>query len=214
VKTDDLMDWLARGAGPVGPDPALRRLGLQALLGLGLASALAVGVLSPVSSDLWTQAAFAQKLLVALAAAGCGLAFSVALGRPLTPPARMRLPRGLLGGGVLALALLLVWGLVDVPEGRTASAWFGHSWWFCPLAVLGCALLPLGLLLRRMQQLAPTRLRAAGAAAGLLAGGCGAFGYGLTCNELAPLFVATWYPAGILLSTLLGALLGPKLLRW
>ena len=68
--------------------------------------------------------------------------------------------------------------------------------------------------LRGKARLAPTRLTLAGALAGLFAGGMGAFVYAFHCPETAAPFVALWYSAGILLTTALGALLGPRLLRW
>lgn len=65
-----------------------------------------------------------------------------------------------------------------------------------------------------MRQLAPTRLRLAGAAAGLVAGSGAALVYTLHCPELALPFVALWYLGGMLLPALLGAIIGPRLLVW
>ena len=62
--------------------------------------------------------------------------------------------------------------------------------------------------------LAPTRLRLAGAAAGLLSGAVGALVYSLHCPELAAPFLGFWYLLGMLIPTAAGALLGPRLLRW
>jgi hypothetical protein len=62
--------------------------------------------------------------------------------------------------------------------------------------------------------MAPTRLRLAGAAAGLLAGGVAATVYGLHCQEMTAAFVVTWYSLGVAASVAVGALLGPRLLRW
>ena len=71
-----------------------------------------------------------------------------------------------------------------------------------------------GGLLLALRWLAPTRLRAAGAAAGLAAGAWAACLYCLHCPETAAPFILVWYSAGITLATGLGALLGPRLLRW
>jgi hypothetical protein len=57
-------------------------------------------------------------------------------------------------------------------------------------------------------------LRAAGAVAGLAAGAFAATVYCLHCQEVSALFVLTWYSLGILLAASVGALLGPRLLRW
>jgi hypothetical protein len=80
--------------------------------------------------------------------------------------------------------------------------------------VLALSLPALGATLLAMRGLAPTRLRAAGTAAGLLAGAVGAIGYALHCPEAALAFVAAWYTAGIALAGALGAALGPLVLRW
>jgi hypothetical protein len=65
-----------------------------------------------------------------------------------------------------------------------------------------------------LRSLAPTRLRLAGTAAGLAAGAVGASVYQLHCPELAAPFLGTWYVLGILAPAALGALIGPRLLRW
>jgi len=65
-----------------------------------------------------------------------------------------------------------------------------------------------------LKDLAPTRLRWAGATAGFAAGSIGALVYSLHCPELAPPFIGTWYLLGMLIPTGIGALLGPRLLRW
>jgi hypothetical protein len=65
-----------------------------------------------------------------------------------------------------------------------------------------------------LRQLAPTRLRLAGAGAGLLAGALGATVYGLHCPETGAAFVATWYSLGVATWAAIGAALGPRLLRW
>jgi hypothetical protein len=65
-----------------------------------------------------------------------------------------------------------------------------------------------------LRSLAPTRLRAAGAAAGALAGGVAAAAYALHCNEMALPFLAIWYVLGMAVPAVLGALLAPRWLRW
>jgi len=65
-----------------------------------------------------------------------------------------------------------------------------------------------------LKDLAPTRLRWAGAASGFASGSIGALVYTLHCPELATPFIATWYLLGMLIPTAIGAWLGPRLLRW
>ena len=92
--------------------------------------------------------------------------------------------------------------------------WLGHSWMVCPWLVLALAMPIFVGLLWSFRRLAPTRLRAAGAAAGLAAGAFAATVYCLHCPEVSAIFVLTWYSLGILLAASVGALLGPRLLRW
>ena len=54
----------------------------------------------------------------------------------------------------------------------------------------------------------------AGAFAGLIAGGVSAMGYALHCTDDSLPFIAVWYGGTIVLCTLAGAALGPRLLRW
>jgi hypothetical protein len=90
----------------------------------------------------------------------------------------------------------------------------GHSARVCPFLVVMVSLPMLIAAFWALRQLAPTRLTLAGALAGLFAGGAGAFVYAFHCPETAAPFVALWYSAGILLTAGLGALAGPRLLRW
>jgi hypothetical protein len=64
-----------------------------------------------------------------------------------------------------------------------------------------------------MRNLAPTRLRWAGAASGFAAGSIGALVYTLHCPELAAPFLAIC-TCSVLIPTAIGACLGPRLLRW
>lgn len=61
--------------------------------------------------------------------------------------------------------------------------------------------------------LAPTRLRLAGASAGLLAGATATVAYCLHCLEMGVPFWAVWYVLGMAIPTAAGALLGPKMIR-
>jgi hypothetical protein len=76
------------------------------------------------------------------------------------------------------------------------------------------AIVPFALVIWAVRQAAPTHLRRAGALAGLVSGGLSAAGYALHCTDDSLPFVAVWYGSTILLCTLAGAVLGPRLLRW
>ena len=61
---------------------------------------------------------------------------------------------------------------------------------------------------------APTRLARCGAIASIVARAIGAAAYAFSCRGDSVAFIATWYTAGIMLCALIGAQLGPRLLRW
>ncbi|MET0984954.1 MAG: DUF1109 domain-containing protein [Steroidobacteraceae bacterium] len=120
---------------------------------------------------------------------------------------------------LLAVPVLLLAGIgiaefAYAPAGASVEMWLGHSWKVCPWLVLSLSLPIFAGLLWSYRRFAPTRLRAAGATAGLSAGAWAATLYCLHCPEVSAMFVLIWYSLGIGLVTALGALLGPRLLRW
>lgn len=213
MKTDDLINALAAGIGPIDPRAPARRLLAAATAGVLLAAPLLLGLLglnrqlaqATAEPMFWVKLAF----VVAVAAAAFGAAL-----RTATPGASLR--RSGIG---LALPFAMLWLLaaaalaVSSPAERTALL-FGDTWLACPLNIALLSAPALLLALAAMRSLAPTRLRLAGASAGLLAGGLGAIVYTLHCPELAAPFLAAWYVLGMLIPTAIGAALGGRLLRW
>src|SRR5262249_18027134 len=112
---------------------------------------------------------------------------------------------------VLALAMLLL--------GRP-QAWGGMlgatpvSWARCLICIVFFAAIPFGALIWALRTGAPTRLKPCGAIAGVVAGGLGAAAYALSCISDTMGFIAIWYGAAIVLCAVIGAQLGPRLLRW
>lgn len=212
MKTEQWIAVLAQGAGPAPRGLAARRLGWALAAGLVASVGVSVLGLGPVPGAMYATAAPWFKLAYAAALAASALWLSSRLGRPL---AAGTAPPVSAVAAVVVLAALL--GLADwsgTPVSARLPALFGHSSWSCPVAVLGLSLPALGAMLWALRGLAPTRPRAAGAAAGLAAGAAGAFGYALSCTEPAISFSALWYTAGIAASAALGALLGARALRW
>ena len=114
----------------------------------------------------------------------------------------------------ILLAILGGIELAHAPMQHWPAMWLSRTWKVCPLLVLGLSAPIFVGLLWSFRRLAPTRLRLAGAAAGLTAGAWAAALYCLHCPEVSAIFVLTWYTLGILLAAALGALVGPRLLRW
>lgn len=211
MKTDDLVAMLATGAGPAKPNRPVRDFAPALLLGLAASAAVSLAVRGPVPVAMWSGAALWTKLGYALALAlACGY-LAAALGRPGAPHRRP-----VLGVGLVLAAMALIGGVAigGVAPSERARFVLGSTALICPWAIPLLALPTLLGLLRVLGEAAPTRPRGAGFAAGLLAGAVGAAGYALSCAEVSTGFIAVWYTAGIILTGGLGALVGPRALRW
>jgi hypothetical protein len=90
----------------------------------------------------------------------------------------------------------------------------GDEWLECLLSIPIIAIVPFATAIWAVRRAAPTNLSRAGAFAGLIAGGVSAMAYALHCTDDSLAFVAVWYGGTIVLCTLAGAALGPRLLRW
>ena len=213
MTTDDLIATLAADTTPVPRFAVGRRLAIGIAAGAAV-SLLFVAVTLGFRPDLWLAmhgGRFWMKwgYTLSLSVAAC---FAVLrLARP-DPGSLKRL--WWIVVPVAALAVTGIGELRDTPRSGWLAMWLGQSWRVCPWLVLTMAMPVFIGLLWSFRRLAPTRLRAAGAAAGLAAGAVAATVYCLHCPEVSALFVLTWYSLGILLAAGVGAVLGPRLLRW
>ena len=213
MKTDDLVTMLATDSGGVEANAMSRRYATA--LGWGLFGAtLLMAVLLGVRHDLgraMLQAMFWVKLGYVLCLAVASL---FALSRLSRPGLSLRAV-----GPALAAPLLLIWTLAVIALAGTnpverESLLFGRTWASCPFLIATLSLPVFVGVMWAMKGLAPTRLWLAGGAVGLASGAIGAVVYSLHCREMGAPFLATWYLLGVLIPTVLGALLGPRLLRW
>lgn len=213
MKTDDLVDLLARNGAAADADSVGRRYALA--LGWGAFGALLVMALTqgvrPDLDDAVRLPMFWVKLGFPAAVAGAAL---LAVTRLARPGVRLRGAPAL-----VALPVLALWGLALVvlalaPAGSREGLLLGFTWSECPWNIAVIALPAFGFALWAMRGLAPTRPALAGAASGLLAGAIGALAYALHCPEMDAPFLAVWYLAGMLIPAGAGALVGPLLLRW
>ncbi len=214
MKTDDLMNMLATGAGAVDARLPARRIGLAigvGLLGAGALMAGALGVRADIAHAMLADGMFWVKFaFVALSATGS----VVLVSRLSRPGASLSGLPAMLAAPVLAIWLLAAFALINAAPGNRAALVFGETWLVCPLGIACLSLPVLVAALWAMKGLAPTRLRLAGAAAGLMAGTLGAVVYTLHCPEAAAPFLGTWYVLGMLIPSAVGALIGPRVLRW
>lgn len=213
MKTDDLVSLLATGVAPAPRRAATRRLALAMAFGLPLSFAI-LWFDYGVRRDL-VQAMFWPMFWVKLLFPACiAVAGFVMLQRLARPGVRLRLS----WVGV-ALPVAAVWALAGVvwlqtPADARMAMLMGVTWKSCAFSICLIGLPVFAAALVAMRSLAPTQPALAGAAAGALAGGAGATVYALHCMELAAPFLAVWYVGGIALAMLIGAALGPRLLRW
>lgn len=213
MRTDDLVTMLATGAGAAQPNQAVRRYATAVGCGV-LGAALLMATLLGPRPDL--AAAVLQPMFwVKLAFVACLAAASVLAALRLSQPGvRLAWVPGALTAPVLAIWLLAAVVLARADAAQRAGLFFGDTWNSCPFLVALLSAPVFAAVVWAMKGLAPTRLRLAGAAAGLLAGAVGALVYSLHCPELGAPFIGVWYLLGMLIPTTTGALLGPRLLRW
>lgn len=211
MKTDALIELLARGAGPAPCAVAARRLVPVAGLGLLLSALLALMLTGPIPAAMYATPVPWMKLAYAGSLAAAAGWLAARLARPI---ARLALPRRAVLAVMGTMGMLGLVALLTTPGGERMAAVLGHSWLTCPWRVFALSLPALAGSLWAVRGLAPTQPRAAGFAAGLFAGAVGACGYALSCPEQSAAFVAVWYTLGIGLTGLLGAVLGPRVLRW
>jgi hypothetical protein len=211
MKTDDLIEMLARQAGPAPRQVLLRAFGPALCIGVLVSLALVFALKSPVPASFWLTSAPWVKLVYGLALSATGLWWMSRAARPAVPQAAAR-QSAVYVLGAMALCGLAAWVLA--PAHERMSSLLGSDPLGCVRNVALAALPVAALLLWAMRRVAPTQLRAAGAAAGLAAGASGSVIYSLSCTETGVPFVAVWYTAGVLVVAGLGAWVAPRVLRW
>jgi hypothetical protein len=213
--TDALIAQLAAQAAPVRPAEIAGRFALALAIAVPLTAAFMVaglGVdLRPDLPAVLSGSPDLPKHLFALAMLAAGWLACTRLARPGASLG------GLAGAVGLPVAAMLTFGVATLaatgPQAR-ASLLFVEGWAGCAIGIALLSVPTFAGAILAMRGFAPTRLRLAGSAAGLLAGAAGASVFALHCREFAPPFVAAWYLLGIAVPVAAGALAGPRLLRW
>ena len=213
MKTEELVTMLATGGGAVEPNAVTYRYAIA--IGWGAFGAtLLMAILLGVRHDL-AQAVLLPMFWVKLAyVAALAMASMLVTSRLSRPGLRLGWVPGALAAPVLAMWALAVVVLTPANPVQRKELLFGETWTSCPLLIALLSVPVFVAVLWAMKGLAPTRLRLTGMAAGLVSGAIGALVYSLHCPEMGAPFLGSWYPVGILIPTAVGALLGPRLLRW
>lgn len=211
MKTENFIELLVNDSRP----PWRFRFVLAAALSGGILVAAviffaAIGFRPDISVAI-RSVRFLFKFVVTVTLAATATVVVVGISRPGAP-----LPyRGL----VVALApiLLLSAAIVElavVPGDEWMPRMIGSNARFCltfiPLLSVG----PLAGILAALRFGAPSHPGGAGALAGLAASGIAATFYAANCNDDSPLFVLMWYPIAITSVTVMGYLMGRRMLRW
>ena len=213
MKTERLIDLLSTNLEPIKGKEIDRTLtwvvaiGAIAAFGVMLAT---VGLRTKAGGGFHVPF-LALKLLFMVSVIGLGVALLARLLRPGQNTRRLFaiifLPFFAMG-----LACLVALGLAH------PTAWgqmiLGTQRVMCLYCIPLFAVIPFALLIWALRKGAPTNLRGTGAVAGLVAGALGAVAYAFHCPDDFVPFIAIWYGAMVGLCALIGAALGPRLLRW
>jgi hypothetical protein len=213
MKTEELVALLSTNPGPVARGSFARTLGVA----IAASSVLAVGIALVglgFRPDLTTTRALIfllLKLLFAVAVVGIA---SIYLARLARPGGERRISSISMVAPFAAIILLAVISLGLAPRSHWDKMVTGGEWLECLVSIPIIAIVPFAIAIWAVRRAAPTNLARTGAFAGLVAGGVSAMAYALHCTDDSLPFVAVWYGGTIVLCTLAGAVLGPRLLRW
>ena len=213
MKTDELVALLSTNPEPV--DRGLVRRTLYVALAAGLIVSLGLAVVGlGIRSDLTMAGALiflVVKLCFAVGIVSLALVYLTRLARPggerKAPYFRVAMP-------FLVIVVLAAISLVLAPSSHWDKMVVGDQWLECLLSIPIIAIVPFATIIWAVRRAAPTNLVRTGTFVGLVAGGVSAIAYALHCTDDSLPFIAVWYGGTIVLCTLAGAALGPRLLRW
>ncbi len=213
MKTDDLVALLSTNPEPVDRGLVVRTQYVALAAGIVVALGIALVGLG-VRSDLMTAHALtflAMKLAFAVGTVGLALVY---LTRLACPGGERKIPFFPVTLPFLVVVVLAAIRLGFAPSSHWDQMIVGDQWLECLVSIPIIAIVPFGISIWAVRRAAPTDLARTGAFAGLVAGGVSAMAYALHCTDDSLPFVAVWYGGTIVLCTLAGAALGPRLLRW
>ena len=213
MKTDDLVAALSAHIEPVNRKLVIRTV----YIALAVATVVAFGIMLVglgVRSDLITARALMfllLKLAFTLGIVGVASAYLTRLAHPGGEVGTSSISAAVPFAAIVLLAAISL-GLA--PSSHWNRMVMGDEWLECLLSIPVIAIVPFAVIIAAVRRAAPTNLARTGAFAGLIAGGVSAMAYALHCTDDSVPFVAVWYGGTIVLCTLAGAALGPRLLRW
>jgi len=213
MKTDDLIAMLGTNVEPVDRRYVLRVVGAAVAVGT-LVAATAILLAFGFRADLTTTRAFIflfSKLAFTMVTV---VLTAIMLTKLARPGGERRISIVWVAFPFVAILLLAAVNLAFAPSAHWERMIVGDQWLECLLSIPIIAIAPFALITWAVRRMAPTDLRRTGALVGLAAGSISAAAYALHCVDDSLPFVALWYGGTIVLCTLAGVVLGPRLLRW
>lgn len=214
MKTSELITLLSNNVEPIDRNRLTRTIAAA----IPAAAALALGItilFFGVRADLAAASTWIFVLLKIFFTTGVLTITSLYLLLIARPGGDRKTSFGIVAAPFIGIALLAAIRLGSAPEAHWHGMTFGEHWRECLVYIPVIAVIPFAILILALRRTAaPTDLVRAGAMVGLVAGSISATGYALHCVDDSLPFVALWYGGTIGFCTLVGAYLGPRLLRW
>lgn len=213
MRTDDLIAVLGAQALPMPAHAAVRRLRVALLVGGVTAFGLLLATLGvrPDVAAATATAPFWVKWVFTLSLAAAGIAVVRRLGEP---GGRIGWTGVALATPFAIVAMMALGELMLAPASLRQSLVLGKTAPRCTVSIVILSAPVFAACVLAFRHLAPTRLRLAGAAAGVLSGAIGAAVYAFSCPESSAAFMITWYTAGIVAAGGFGSILGKPMLKW
>jgi hypothetical protein len=213
MKTDELVTILGTNLEAVEREQLRSAFVIALAVGAMAALCLMLAIYG-VPADALGGEYFGLKVVAmafTLGLVAAGTSFLVRAARPGEPG---RMPLVLVA---LLFVAMLSAGVVALIFSHPA-AWggmvFGPQWAACLFCIPLFAVAPFASLIWALRKGAPTNLMRTGAIIGLVAGALGAAVFAFHHPGGSLPFIALWYGGPIVLCSLVGAILGPRLLRW
>ncbi|MGZ7460128.1 DUF1109 domain-containing protein [Pseudomonas sp. Ma2-10] len=213
MNTDDFISLLALGVTPIDRRTLAKRFSGAVLAGLFGATLLVIAIMG-VRPDLgqamatpifWAKIAFPLCLMIG------ALSMVMRLARPgiASGPGKV-----LIVAAVASVWVASIYVLLAAPPDDRVAIILGETWKVCVLNITMLSIPGFVAVFWALNGLAPTNLTLSGACGGLLAGSMATIAYSFRCPEMQIPFWGVWYLLGMLVPTVLGALLGRRWLRW
>lgn len=209
--TDELIKALVSNLQPVTPLSAIwRRAAALAIVTTGAIFFATLGLRSDIAAAAETLR-FLFKFAASVTLATSAFVLVRVLSRPGEPCWRAAFYVAV-APALVAVAVVVEMSVLP-PEMWSANM-IGMNSLVCVISVLLLGIVPLATFLVALRHGASTKPFAAGAAAGIVAGGIAATFFALQCTNDSPLFVAIWYTLAIAGLAAIGAICTKAMARW